>query len=82
MLAVQVIVSLGLYYINYMSIATIICVYVLLGRQNFESFLSLIVTSVLASTEEGGGVQEVNYIYVIPCPTGPWYVPRSGSSYP
>ena len=33
MLAVQVIVSLDLYHINYMSIATIICVYVLLGRQ-------------------------------------------------
>ena len=27
--------------------------------------------SVLASTEEGGGVREINYIYAIPCPTGP-----------
>ena len=26
---------------------------------------------VLASTEEGGGLREVNYIYAIPCPTGP-----------
>ena len=26
---------------------------------------------ILASTEEGGGVQEVNYIYAIQCPTGP-----------
>ena len=26
---------------------------------------------VLASTEEGGGVREVNYIYALPCPTGP-----------
>ena len=31
MLAVQVIVSLDLYDINYMALATIICVYVLLG---------------------------------------------------
>ena len=39
MLAVQVTVSLDLYHISSMSIATIICVYVLLGRQNnFESF--------------------------------------------
>ena len=60
------IVSLDLYHINYMTIATIICVYVLLGEtKNFQRFLSLIVsylvTSVLASTEEGGGVLEVNY---------------------
>ena len=35
----QVIVSLDLYHINYMAIATIICVYVLLGEtKNFESF--------------------------------------------
>ena len=33
------IVSLDLYHINYMAIATIICVYVLLGvTKNFESF--------------------------------------------
>ena len=30
-----------------------------------------LITSVLASAEEGGGVREINYIYVIPCPTGP-----------
>ena len=29
------------------------------------------ITSVLASTEEGGGVREINYIYAILCPTGP-----------
>ena len=29
------------------------------------------ITSVLASTEEGGGVGEINYIYAIPCLTGP-----------
>ena len=62
----QVIVSLDLYHINYMAIATIICVYVLLGEtKNFQSFLSLM------SVLEGGGVREVNYIYAIPCSTGP-----------
>ena len=43
MLAVQVIVSLDLYHINYMATATIICVYVLLGfqfmRDNPERFI-------------------------------------------
>ena len=35
--------------------------------------LWLWITSVLASTEEGGGgVREIDYIYAIPCPTGPW----------
>ena len=34
--------------------------------------LWLWITSVLASTEEGGGVREINYIYAISCPTGPW----------
>ena len=42
--------------------------------------LWLWITSVLASTEEGGAVREINYIYAIPCPTGPRYVPSSGSS--
>ena len=39
---------------------------------DFKSFLSLVrlMTPVLASTEEGGGVRETNYIYTIPCPTG------------
>ena len=92
MLAVQVIVSLDLYHINYMSIATIMCICTAGETKNFDSFLSLIVSYVrkLASTEEGGqtvgwcssvslelelelggGVREVNYIYTIPCPTGP-----------
>ena len=35
---------------------------------------------ILASTEEGGGVQEVNYIYAIQCPTGPLQVPHRGFS--
>ena len=30
------------------------------------------ITSVLASTEEGEAVREINYIYAILCPTGPW----------
>ena len=33
--------------------------------------LWLLMTSVLASTEEGGGVREINYIYAIPVPLGP-----------
>ena len=33
--------------------------------------LWLWITSVLASTEEGEAVREINYIYAIPCPTGP-----------
>ena len=44
-------------------------------------FLSLIVNYVSISLHRsGGGVREINYIYVIPCPSGPRYVPRSGSS--
>ena len=35
---------------------------------------------ILASTEEGGAVQEVNYIYAIQCPTGPLQVPHTGFS--
>ena len=39
---------------------------------DFKSFcLWLWITSVLASTEDGGGVREINYIYAILCPTGP-----------
>ena len=34
-------------------------------------FTKISITSVFASTEEGGGVQEINYIYAILCPTGP-----------
>ena len=60
MLAVQVIVSLELYHINYMAIAAIISVYVLLGEtKNFESFLSLIVSYVSISLHrrEGRGAR-------------------------
>ena len=42
--------------------------------------LWLWITSVLASTEKRGGVRKINYIYAIPCPTGPRYVPRSSGS--
>ena len=39
---------------------------------DFKSFcLWLWITAVLASTGEGAGVREINYIYAIPCPTGP-----------
>ena len=56
MLAVQVIVSLDLYLINYMSIITTICVYVLLGEtKNLESFFSLIVGYVSISLHRRGG---------------------------
>ena len=49
------IVSLDLYHINDISIATI-CVYVLLGEtNNFESFLSLIVSYVSISLHRRGG---------------------------
>ena len=52
----QVIVSLDLYRINYMAIATIICVYVLLGEtKNLESFLSLIMSYVIISLHRRGG---------------------------
>ena len=36
--------------------------------------------SVLAKHRGGAGVREANYIYAIPCPTGPRQVPNSGSS--
>ena len=67
----QVIVSLDLYHINYLAIATIISVYVLLGEPKSMISDCELRRSVLASTEEGGRVREVNYIYAIPCPTEP-----------
>ena len=48
---------------------------------DLKSFLSLIVNYVSISLHRWGGeVRETNYIYAIPCPTGPRQVPRSGSS--
>ena len=55
MLAVQVIVSLDLYHINYMSIATIMCIRTAGETKNFESFLSLIVSYVSISLHRRGG---------------------------
>ena len=56
MLAVQVIASLDLYHSNYMAIAPIICIYVLLGEtKSFESFLSLIMSYVSISLHRRGG---------------------------
>ena len=45
-----------LYHINYMAIAIIICVYVLLGEtRNFETFLSLIASYVSINLHRRGG---------------------------
>ena len=42
-------------------------------RSDLRSFLSLIVNYISISLHRGGGrVREINYIYAIPCPTGPW----------
>ena len=49
------IVSLDLYHINYMAIATIICVYVLLGETKNLKSLSLIVSYVSISLHRRGG---------------------------
>ena len=49
------IVSLDLYHINYMSIATIMCIRTAGETKNFESFLSLIVSYVSISLHRRGG---------------------------
>ena len=40
-----------------------------LRNKHFIIYIYVNSKSVLASTEEGGGVREVNYIYAMPCPT-------------
>ena len=39
-------------------------------NKHFIIFINVNSKPVLASTEDGGGVREVNYIYAIPYPTG------------
>ena len=43
------------------------------SSRNKHFIISIYVNSksVLASIEKGGGMREVNYIFAIPCPTGP-----------
>ena len=68
----QVNVSLDLYHINYMAVATIICVDVLLGEtKNFASFMSMIVSYVSISLHRRAGKGARGYLYLCN-PMSPW----------
>ena len=49
-------------------------------NNNTEATLRVLNYVSISLHRRRGGVREINYIYAIPCPSGPRYVPRSGSS--